>query len=151
MKVDFIKELSIGANLAEEKEENSKLIDSVLNNFFSSLRDFIGLDFDIYTSEEFFDTKQNSAISHIALAVSALSNNPNKKTGFINWLLDNPATNQRIFILAIKEGKQGFPIQIKINDNTTVCETESDINEALKLLASDSEFHLKLKKLRQNK
>ncbi len=154
MSFNFQKALSTGAEQAKQKKVNSKIIYSTFENFSTDIGKFIKKNLNTEIVTEFEKIKpinaSESTLSLLALDMPgwAQRGGKQKNTGYFMWLLKNPVNKTSVKLFSYKEGRAGFPVQLKIDDDTTICDNEDEVIEFLEDLASDSAFHFTLNKIK---
>lgn len=147
MSFNFQEALTTGAEQAQIKEDNSKIINDILKDFCDNIIKFTGIELEIKLTYEFKGQKFNAPVSILYSALAEFSTKESQKTGYIIWSLKHPKTSNNVTLFSVKEGKSGFPVQFKTSANSTTCDSKEEIIEMLQDLASDSDLHLKLKAL----
>jgi len=153
MQFNFQEALNTGAEQAKQKEINSKIINSTFENFSAEIEKFMNITLNTKVVTEFEKAKPTdsykSAVEIAAMNINDLfRREERKKSGYFRWLLQNQENEKSVELFSYKEGRAGFPVQLKIDDNTTICDDENEVIEFLADLASDSDFHFKLNKIK---
>lgn len=150
MSFNFQEALTKGAEQAKQKKINSKIIKDIFKKFSADIGEFIGTELETKILVEFEKERPldpfEGSMGLAKLNRLSLKERP-KPTGYYSWLLKNPTKETIVELFSYKEGREGFPVQIKEDNNTIICDSEGEIVEFLADLASESTFHFKLNRI----
>lgn len=144
MNINFAEMLEQGAQAVKITVKNKDEIGHVFADFQQSIADFLNIDIMLYDDTEF-----EEHIDPIRKTQALVFGESRKPTGYKLLSIKAGHVTLHKSLFKYKEDPDGYPVVINYTHQRYICNTQSELVNALGLIASDPQIHLIFNEFKQ--